>query len=356
MLISVECMKALLLPNRKLSVGLLKILTLNKSTKIIINYAISISLFTWLAFSIYKQIRHQQDLQVAIRQIGAVLYGSRVTGLLLVVILMLLNWGIEAKKWQLLINPLEKISLVKSFFAIMTGVSFAINTPNRIGEYGGRIVYLRNRNKLRGVSLTAVGSFSQFIVTILFGIAGLIFFISHYSFKVLNTEYIPGFWEKSLLIVLVFIGIATLILYFRLDLFVDFFHRWAKWKKLQNMVEVIGVISNRDLLVLMILSVVRYVVFTAQYLILLGLLGVAIQWGQGFLMISLTYLIMALVPTITIIELGIRGKVNLYFLGFLSANKIGIIAGTFGIWLINLILPAILGSILLLGVKIFSDK
>ncbi|MGH2644907.1 MAG: hypothetical protein ACRDE2_13220, partial [Chitinophagaceae bacterium] len=53
-------------------------------------------------------------------------------------------------------------------------------------------------------------------------------------------------------------------------------------------------------------------------------------------------------------ELGVRGEIGLYFFGLLSANKIGIIAGTLGIWLINLVIPAIIGSLLLLGIKVLN--
>jgi hypothetical protein len=65
---------------------------------------------------------------------------------------------------------------------------------------------------------------------------------------------------------------------------------------------------------------------------------------------------MAIVPTIAIAELGVRGQIGLYFLGLQSINKVGIIAATFGIWFINLIIPAIAGSVLILGIKVFSDK
>jgi hypothetical protein len=65
---------------------------------------------------------------------------------------------------------------------------------------------------------------------------------------------------------------------------------------------------------------------------------------------------MAVLPTIAIAEIGLRGSVSLHFLGLLSDNTAGILAATVAIWLINLVLPAAIGSILLLGVKIFKDK
>jgi predicted neutral ceramidase superfamily lipid hydrolase len=121
-------------------------------------------------------------------------------------------------------------------------------------------------------------------------------------------------------------------------------------------IQIIARYSPRELEKLLLLSAIRYVVFTAQYLILLYALGVTFVWWQGFFMINVIYLVMAMVPTIAIAEIGIRGKVSVSFLGLLSANAAGIIAATVAIWLINLVLPAVMGSILLLGVKIFKDK
>jgi predicted neutral ceramidase superfamily lipid hydrolase len=121
-------------------------------------------------------------------------------------------------------------------------------------------------------------------------------------------------------------------------------------------IQIIARYSPKELEKLLLLSAVRYLVFSAQYLILLYALGVSFVWWQGFFMINVIYIVMAVLPTIAIAEIGLRGSVSLHFLGLLSANTAGILAATVAIWLINLVLPAAIGSILLLGVKIFKDK
>ena len=62
---------------------------------------------------------------------------------------------------------------------------------------------------------------------------------------------------------------------------------------------------------------------------------------------------MAIVPTVALAELGVRGQVSIALFGLFSTNTIGIIAAVSGIWLINLIIPALAGSLLILGIKIF---
>lgn len=276
--------------------------------------------------------------------------------IVLVLIGMFFNWGLEARKWQQLVKPLERVSFLRAFSAILSGVSLSINTPNRIGEYGGRILYLKNQNKLKAIAATIVGSFSQLIVTIIFGLIGMIYYINNFALVKAEGYFAPNFWEKILLGVMIVICLLTILLYFRLQIIVAIFEKIPYLRRAKVFVQIILKYSGGDLRQLLLLSAIRYMVFSAQYLILLDALGMGFVWWQGFLLNSVIYLVMALVPTIAIAELGLRGKVSIYFLGLLSSNTAAIIAATVCIWLINLVLPAVLGSVLLLGVKIFKEK
>ncbi len=86
------------------------------------------------------------------------------------------------------------------------------------------------------------------------------------------------------------------------------------------------------------------------------MLNVELSWSQGFWVISILFLVLAIVPSFAIADLGIRGKFSTELLTLYSANTIGIIGTTFGIWFINLFIPALAGSILILGIKIFKEK
>ncbi|WP_410492557.1 lysylphosphatidylglycerol synthase transmembrane domain-containing protein [Chitinophaga sp. YR573] len=314
-------------------------------------------LFAWLAYSIYTQVLTKADLQTSLRQMLSTLRNKGGIALAVVLIGMLLNWGLEARKWQMLVQPLQKISFLRAFSAVLSGVSFSINTPNRIGEYGGRVLYLKNnRSKLKAIAATMVGSLSQLIVTIIFGLIGLMYYISKFALVKGDSHFAPGFWEKILLGVLTVICVLIILLYFRLQIIVAIFEKIPFLRKARVFIQIIVRYSAGDLERLLLLSACRYMVFSAQYLILLDSLGVEMHWWQGFLMNAVIYLVMAIVPTIAIAELGLRGKVSLYFMGLLSANSPAIIAATVGIWCINLLLPAILGSVLLLGIKIFKEK
>jgi uncharacterized membrane protein YbhN (UPF0104 family) len=314
-------------------------------------------LFAWLAYSIYTQVLTKPNLQVSLQQMLSTLKHKGGIALVMVLIGMLFNWGLEARKWQMLVKPLQKVSFLRAFSAVLSGVSFSINTPNRIGEYGGRVLYIKNnRSKLKAIAATMVGGFSQLIVTVIFGLTGLMYYISKYTLIKDADHFLPGLWEKILLGVLIVICVLIILLYFRLQIILAIFEKIPFLRKARVFVQIIVRYSSGDLERLLLLSACRYMVFSAQYLILLDSLGVEMQWWQGFLMNAVIYLVMALVPTIAIAELGLRGKVSLYFMGLLSSNSPAIIAATVGIWCVNLLLPAVIGSVLLLGIKIFKEK
>jgi hypothetical protein len=68
------------------------------------------------------------------------------------------------------------------------------------------------------------------------------------------------------------------------------------------------------------------------------------------------FLAMAVVPTIALAELGLRGKLAVLLFGVASTNTLGIVLAASGIWLINLVVPALAGSLFILGIKLFRNK
>jgi hypothetical protein len=94
----------------------------------------------------------------------------------------------------------------------------------------------------------------------------------------------------------------------------------------------------------------------AQYILLLDVFNVPVFWLDACALVGVLFLVLAIVPTIALAEMGVRGKVSLLLFGLVSTNSIGIIATAGGIWLINLILPAIGGTLFILGLRLFRKN
>ncbi len=327
---------------------------LNKNIKIFLNYFLGPLLFLWLSFSIFRQIRNQPDLEDHLGYIRGAMTGELAWQFWTVILLMFVNWGVEARKWQVLIQLQESISFWRSFKAILSGVALAMNTPNRVGEFGGRILYVSEGKRMRAVSLTIAGSFSQLIVTLIAGVAGL-FFLSDDIVQFYRTESL-SIWMKLLWGVMAAITGLCILMYFRLSWLIKGVEKLPGLSKFVLYISVLEQMNVTILLRVLSLSFVRFMVFVIQYNLLLQVMHVEVGWWQGFWAISVLFLLLAIWPTIALLELGLRWEYSLVLFKLFSHNTVGIYATATGIWLINLVIPAIAGSLFLLGIRIFKLK
>lgn len=329
---------------------------LNKNIKIFLNYFLGPLLFIWLSVSIYNQVKHQPDLEASWIRIKESLRSAKIWNLVIVVILMFINWSIEAQKWKISIHAIQPVSFLKSFRAVLSGVSFSVNTPNRIGEYLGRVLYMDEGNRLRAVSLTIVSSISQLIITLLAGFMGLFFIKQRMETTDVFKEFDVALWLKVLQYGVVIALLILTLLYFRLSLFTAFVDKLKHSDRYVWLVDSLKNVRATLLLKLLSLSAVRYIVFIVQYFLLFRLFDVTIGWWESFGAVSVIFLVLAVIPTFAIAELGLRGKVSLTLLELFSANSLGISITTATIWLINLVIPAITGSLLIVSIKIFKNR
>jgi uncharacterized membrane protein YbhN (UPF0104 family) len=275
--------------------------------------------------------------------------GSGIFILSLVLLLMPLNWIIESVKWKYLLSKIQKIRLIKYVQAVFTGIAFAIFTPNRIGELAGRVFILDHENRLKGVFSTAVGSLSQMCVTMIFGCIAGIFVFRFYP------EKLSGLNNDHMLLIQIasfFIGLLFPLFLFNLKTIFRLMQRFKLPAKLLKTVEVIAGYTKRELLVLFLLSVLRYGIFVLQFYGLMVFFQVGILFHEALICISLTYFVSSVIPSFTLAEIGIRGSAALFFCGLFVNNGIAVISATVLLWIINLAIPAVIGAILFFRTKI----
>jgi len=328
----------------------------NRKLKIIIRYVVGPLLGAWLFYSLYQQIRGQPHLRDSLVLMKDAPFGKSSWKFWLVILLALVNWGIEARKWQVLLKPLQSIRFLRAYRSVLSGLALSLNTPNRMGEYGGRILYVKEGSRLKAISLSIAGSISQLIITLALGCGGLVYLI---YFSNLQTEYVMGlslYWIKFLLLISSIITGFLLLFFFRLSWLIKLLEKIPYSSRFTQYLNVLEQFTAKILLRLLSLSFFRYLVFVLQYILLLQLLHVEIFWFDCFWIISILFLVLAIVPSFAIADLGIRGKFSTALLSLYSANIVGILGTTFGIWCINLFIPAFAGSILILGIKFFKEK
>lgn len=263
-----------------------------------------------------------------------------------VILMMFLNWLVEALKWRYMISKIENISIMTAYRAVFTGITVSTFTPNRIGEYGGRVFCLEKGDRIKAVFITVLCSMSQLLVTILFGSISL--FILFDEILIDKT-----FLSVSLLILL---NLFLLFSYFNISHIVNFLGKFKLIKSFKKYLEVLVMYNYKDLIIAFIYSNTRYFIFSLQFIILLHVFGINISFMDAILSVMLIFFFITITPTITIAEIGVRGSVAIFVLGLFSSNDIAILSSTTLLWLINLIIPAIIGSFFIFSLKFFRSK
>lgn len=309
-----------------------------------------------LVFALYTQLRgYESRIMENFSDIGDFnrkFYGALRNSLLnyipILLVLMLLNWAVEAFKWKLVMRKVTPIAFVRAFQAVWTGVTLGLFTPNRIGEFGGRILYIPKKSRLQGIVTSLVNSYSQ-IVAIFF--AGLICLPVFFHDK-LNYNGFP------LLVFSTVSGIALLLIilsYYNMNLLVVLFGRIRFFRKIEPYVEILDTFSVAEYTLYLLLSLLRYTIFAAQYLIFLRMFGMPAGISQGLIAIGVVYLTQTIIPTFAVIELLTRGNIAVFFFKYYGISGFVSLAASSSMWLLNLILPAILGYFFIIRFNFFKN-
>lgn len=272
--------------------------------------------------------------------------------LFFVLFLMFVNWGLDAVKWKYLIQKLEKVSLWLSIKAVFLGITVSIFTPNRVGEFGGRVFCLTQADRIKAVLVTVLGNLGQLLATTVFGTLALVHYIHEYS-GFLDGE--ADYWFFVLVFVAAILITSLIALYLNFSMLSDFFLKFKSLRKYEEYSDVFSYYSMKELFNVFLLSVFRYFVFTFQFYLLIRFFQVDITFLESATMSAMTFLTMSIIPTIALTEIGVRGSVAISFFGLLSANHLGILTAAFSLWVINLVLPALLGTVLVYNLKFFRS-
>jgi len=287
---------------------------------------------------------------------SAVFSAQSVLVIMLVLALTFFNWFFEALKWQKLANKFEPITLKKAYAGVLFGISLGMITPRRAGEFAGRVAILKPENQLRGMAINTAGSFTQFLVTLLFGHVGVAMAL------IGKAGQYNAAREGELLL---YSGLA-LVLAVLMVLYAKKIFGWLQLKpwfpKKLKIVEVVTHLSKKEMAVLFSLSILRYLIFIVQFHLLLRVFGLNLLFYDTFMVLSIIYLIMVGLPVSGLAEASIRGSVALFVFSLYLSEKISafpgfelsIVSATLLLWFFNLALPGITGALLTMTGKVLK--
>lgn len=269
-------------------------------------------------------------------------FQSGKTGLMLVILLLApTSWIIESLKWRFLLLKVQKISIWTAIAAVLTGMSFAILSPGKSGDFAGRILYLQSNTRWRGVVASLVGSFAHVLVT---------FFMAILGFSVLLLHHWDG-QIFALFIIALCSGLGIAFLYFRIQkLNFKAKNRKSWWGKFLLALKVLRRYHPHDLIKVLMFSLVKFCLYTTQFVLVTYLFGSTLDFGVSFFTAAAMFWIIMIVPSMFVSDIFIRGFVAkfLFVDTGLIQDSTPIFAGTYIIWLTNWVLPSLIGALVLL--------
>lgn len=299
-----------------------------------------------LLWAIYKQLFQQHNISQLWYAFKQGIHWQTFFFFSLTILLVIPNFVCETQKWRILMNPFYPVKWIRALKAILVGTTMAIFTPNRVGEYVGRALYIPQKYTIETITVTVVGSLSQIIVILFFGLLSLFFLKSKLVFEgLVNTTQL-----YLLAAVLVFILVCLSYLYYKIDELPGFLNRLNFLKKYLSKLQVLRHYSLKNLLNVQFWSMLKFAIFTTQFVLLLLAFNMPFSIAL-FFMVMFIFLIQTLVPSVALLEIGVRTNVALFVLGLISDNAIGILSASLLLWMINLMLPALVGAFLLFKIK-----
>ena len=251
---------------------------------------------------------------------------------IILLIFTFLNWFFEISKWHSLISSISKYSFKKASIQSLASLTTSLITPNRIGEYGAKALYFEKnkRNKILGLNL--VGNFYQMLMTLIFGVIGFSYFVFQHKIEI----------DFQQAIIVLLIGIIVIIALFFAVKYFNFSKSYFEKTRI--------FIKNINLKV-GLFSFLRFVIFSHQFYFLLLIFKVDVSYFDAISAITSVYLIASIIPMLSLFDVVLKGTVAIWVFSFFNVEPLTILSITSIMWILNFVLPAIIGSYFVLTFK-----
>jgi len=261
-----------------------------------------------------------------------------------VLVLLPLNWLLEAVKWGMLTSNIQKITLKTSIIAVLAGVSTGFFTPNRVGEVVGRMMYLNAGNRKAGVAMGVLNSLTQNMVMVMCGVPACIVYFS-------SGASVPELAAETYLMMIGAFLLLFGMLYFSLPKLSRYLVQANLAATVSSFTAGFTAYTRGDLLLIFGVSLLRYFVFCTQFFFMLRFFGIQLQPLEALIAIPVNYLFVTFSPSLAFSEAAVRSSYAVLVIGSYSTQVVNIALAGVCIWAINFVIPMLVGSAVVVGKK-----
>ncbi len=266
-----------------------------------------------------------------------------------VLILIPVNWAFEAWKWQRLASKVEQISFWEACQGVLAGLALSNFTPLMIGDYAGKTLMLKTQKRTASIGAILLGNGMQLYVSILFGAISYGYFL----WMAKPEPLILHISIVELLFMLLLIGLWIAFHLQNLNLFGGGNNYFSSIKQYLNILKEYSLSEIRDIF---LIATGRYFIFTVQFVLVLQLFQINLPIEILLAGIGIIFLTKTLGAAFNFLgDLSMRAITSVYYFEHFGVKLSLIATATFTIWLINVLVPVIIGSLFILTLR-FSTK
>jgi hypothetical protein len=258
-------------------------------------------------------------------------------GIAFILLLSVLNRFFEILKWQNLVEFIHKISLGEATKQVLGALTAGLFTPNGVGEYAGKALFFDKSNTKKVIFLNLICNGIQMILTVIFGIFGLLYFNAQYN--VITTKTVALLFGFLILLFIVLFSVKKITI-----------KGYSIEKLIHKINEIPKSIHQKNIF----LGICRYLIFSHQYYFLFLAFDVDLPYFTLIATISSVYFLASSLPTFQFLDFAVKGSVAVYFFGILGVNEWIVIFISTLMWFLNVVLPVIIGTYYVLNFKILS--
>lgn len=284
-------------------------------------------------YFIYNQLAHNDKLDWILFQ-EKFNKNKSVTGITFILSLSLLNRYFEILKWQNLVESIYKISVKNATQQVLAALTAGIFTPNGIGEYAGKALYFEKSKTKRIVFLNFICNGIQMILTIVFGIFGLLYFNTY--FNIISSKTVLILFFAFLILIAILFSLKKVKI---------------KGHSFETLIHKINEIPKHIHQKNIFLAIARYLVFSHQYYFLFRAFDIELPYALMISTVCAVYFLASALPSFQFLDFAIKGSVAVFFFGKLGVNEWITVFVTTLMWFLNVVLPVTIGSYYVLNFK-----
>ncbi len=248
-----------------------------------------------------------------------------------------LNWGLEALKWWILLQRVEKTSFRAAYSGVLAGVSLGFALPAQLGDTAGRVLSLRDGKRSSAIGASLVSGGMQFYVALVMGTVAW----AHHLSLVPDRASPAGRWLLVLLGMLSLGGVVFGLIRMRL---VHWLSGRAGLNRFATYWNVAGLYSDREIALALLVATARYGVFAIQFYLAMRIVGIHMVPDVAASGIGLVFLVKTVTPAFNLLsDLGVREAAALWVFAPFGPSVQVLITATLLLWFTNILMPVLIG-------------